>query len=135
MIRITLYVVLGISLMFLVSCSASKDDGSIISRPFSSVDANREIVLAPNHTFEIVLPSNPTTGYEWTLEIDKTNIVRNIAHKFVADSSGRVGVGGNTIWTLRTGRTGNALLTFKYCRSWEKDTPPTRVETFTMSVR
>jgi len=135
MIRSTLYIVLGIVLISILSCSASKDDGSVISRPFFAVDANREIVLAPNHTFEIVLPSNPTTGYKWTLEINNTNIVRNIAHKFVADSSGRVGVSGNTIWTLRTGRTGNALLTFKYGRIWEKDTPPTRVETFTMTVR
>lgn len=131
MIRITLC----ITMIFLLSCSASKDDGSVISRPFSAVDTNREIVLAPNHTFEIVLPSNPTTGYDWTIEISNSNIVRNISHKFVADSSGRVGVGGNTTWTLRTGITGDAILTFKYGRPWEKDTPPTRVETFTMNVR
>jgi inhibitor of cysteine peptidase len=122
-------------MIFLVSCSTSKDDGSVISRPFSAVDTNREIVLAPNHTFEIVLPSNPTTGYDWTIEINNSNIVRTISHKFVADSSGRVGLGGNTTWTLRTGITGDAILTFKYGRPWEKDTPPTRVETFTMNVR
>ena len=57
------------------------------------------------------------------------------SHQFVADSSGRVGAGGNTTWTLRTLKTGKALLTFSYSRSWEKESRPTRVVTFTMSVR
>lgn len=113
----------------------SKDDGSVITRPFSAVDSSREIVLAPNHTFEIVLPSNPTTGYDWTLEVDHPEVVRNISHQFVADSSGRVGVGGNTTWTLHTRNSGRAILTFSYNRPWEEGTPPTRVVTFTMRVR
>ena len=113
----------------------SKDDGSVITRPFSAVDSTREIVLAPNHTFEIVLPSNPTTGYDWTLEVDHPEVVKKISQQFVADSSGRVGVGGNTTWALRTMNSGNAILKFSYNKSWEKDTPPTRVVIFTMSVR
>ena len=131
MIRTTL----SCLLIFLVSCSTSKDDGNFISRPFSAVDSAREIVLATNHTFEIVLPSNPTTGYDWALNIDHPEVVRNISHQFVTDSSGRVGVGGNTTWTLRTVNTGNALLIFSYNRTWETGTPPTRVVTFTLSVR
>lgn len=131
MIRTTLFCLL----IFLVSCSTSKEDGNFISRPFSAVDSSRELVLATNHTFEVVLPSNPTTGYDWVLNIDNPEVVRNISHQFVTDSSGRVGVGGNTTWTLRTVHTGNASLTFSYSRPWETGTQPTRVVTFTLSVR
>ena len=134
---------LGMARFFLVCClflapscaSLSQDEGSVITRPFSSVDASQEIVLAPNHTFEIVLPSNPTTGYDWSLHINHPEVVKNLSHTYVADSSGRIGVGGNTTWSLRTGAIGSTTLKFSYNRSWEEDTPPTRVVTFTMHVR
>jgi len=123
-------------LLFLASCSsASKEDAAMISRPFSSVDSNRTIVLAPNRSFEIVLPSNPTTGFDWSLHVDNPSVVKNISHKFKADFSGRVGVPGITTWSLRTSGTGEAKLLFSYKRAWEKETAPARVETFTISVR
>ncbi len=113
----------------------SKDDGTVIKRPFSSVDASREIVLAPNRTFEIVLPSNPTTGYDWVVHVDHPEVIKNVSHKFAADSSGRVGVGGNTTWSLRTKKTGSAKLVFSYMRPWEEGVEPTRVVAFLIVVR
>ncbi len=113
----------------------SKDDGTVIRRPFSSVDANRDIVLAPNRTFEIVLPSNPTTGYDWMVHVDHPEVVRNVSHKFTADSSGRVGLGGNTKWSLRTKKSGKTKLVFSYMRPWEEGVEPTRVVTFSIAVR
>jgi len=129
-----------ISLLCLVlvgsSCaSLSIEDSNVISRPFSSVDSSSDIVLATNQTFEIVLPSNPTTGYSWSLHIDQPLVVRTISDQYVADSSGRVGVGGNTTWLLDTGNSGTAALTFSYNRSWEKEIPPSRVVVFTIDVR
>ena len=132
MIRISL---LCIVLLGSSCASLSIEERRIISRPFSPVDANSEIVLATNHTFEIVLPSNPTTGYSWSLHIDQPSVVRTISDQYIADSSGRVGVGGNTTWTLSTGDSRTAILTFSYNRSWEKDIPPSRVVVFTINVR
>jgi predicted secreted protein len=113
----------------------SKDDGSVRKRLFSSVDASREIVLAPNRTFEIVLPSNPSTGYDWVLSINHPEVVQNVSHSFTPDSSGRVGVSGETTWSLRTSKTGETKLTFSYKRQWETDTKPTRMVTFSINVR
>ena len=118
-----------------VSCSSLTNDGSVIDRPFSAVDASREIVLAPGRTFEIVLPSNPTTGYGWELNIANTNVVRDISHQYVPDVSKRVGVGGNTTWSLGTSDVGSTTVEFSYGRPWEKDTPPTRVVSFSITVR
>ncbi len=132
MIRNTLLCVL----LCLPSCaSPSKNDGSVIARPFSAVDEDRVIVLSPNHTFEIVLPSNPTTGYSWDVQISNPNVVTNNSQKYVPDRSGRIGVGGTSTWTLRTESVGETELVFSYLRPWEKDIEPTRVVKFTIHVR
>ncbi len=123
-------------LLFLLSCASMTKDGTeAITRPFSEVDSERKIVLSVGRTFEIVLPSNPTTGYSWTLLSDQPNVVENQSHQYVADASGRVGVGGRTTWTLKARSHGEAILTFTYQRPWEENVPPTKTVTFTISVR
>ena len=119
-----------------MSCtSISKRGDGIIERPFTSVDASREIVLAPERAFEIVLPSNPTTGFTWELQIENPKTVREVSKSYLADRSNRVGVGGNTTWSLKAGVAGKTTLKFMYRKSWEKDTQPTRIVTFTILVR
>ncbi|MDP7005280.1 MAG: protease inhibitor I42 family protein [Phycisphaerales bacterium] len=120
----------------LVSCSSiSKEKGSLITRPFSDVDTNREIVVSANRTFEIVLPSNRSTGYTWNLEINHPEVISKISDKYIADKSGRVGVAGETIWTLKSRNNGDANLTFSYQRPLEENAAPTRIEKFYFSVR
>ncbi|MBT4524234.1 MAG: protease inhibitor I42 family protein [Phycisphaerae bacterium] len=122
-------------LFVLTSCSTfSKDGTEVITRPFSDVDSERKIVLSVGRTFEIVLPSNPTTGYSWTLLIENPKIISNESHAYTPDAGGRVGVGGNTIWNLKARKEGETSLTFSYQRPWEENTQPTKVVSFTVSV-
>jgi inhibitor of cysteine peptidase len=107
----------------------------MITRPFLPVDTDRTIVLAQNRTFEIVLPSNPSTGYDWELQIENPKAVENKSHTFTAHPSGRIGAPGTTTWKLRTGSKGETKLHFSYRIAWDKSKPPTREETFTISVR
>ncbi len=113
----------------------SKDTGEVISKPLTAVDSNRKVVLPQGHSFRIVLPSNPTTGYTWKAVVDNPKVVTVVSSKFDADSSGRIGVGGETTWVLMTRNKGDATLSFSYQRSWEDDIPPTRVVEFLLSVR
>ena len=99
----------------------TKSGDGVIDRPFSAVDASREIVLAPERSFEIVLPSNPTTGYSWTVTIEDVHVVQNVSHEYVADRSNRVGVGGNTTWSFQTRSAGKTAVTYLYQKSWEKE--------------
>ncbi|MGY8753317.1 MAG: protease inhibitor I42 family protein [Phycisphaerales bacterium] len=123
-------------LILLSSCASSTKDGTeAINRPFSSVDSERDIVISSGRTFEIVLPSNPTTGYTWELEIQNPTIIKDVSSNFVADASGRIGVGGATTWKLRADGQGETALTFSYHRPWEEKVSPTKVVTFTISVR
>jgi inhibitor of cysteine peptidase len=124
------------SALVLSSCSMfSKDTGEVISKPLTAVDSNREVVLPQNHIFRIVLPSNPTTGYTWNVVVDNPNVVSVESSKYLKDSSGRVGVGGETTWLLMAQHKGNATLLFSYQRVWEEDVPPTRVVKFLLNVR
>ena len=83
-------VITSIGLLLLVSCASfPTNEGQVISRPFSAVDADRKIVIAPNYQFEIVLQSNPSTGYDWVLEIDNPSVVSASSFRYIPDRSGR----------------------------------------------
>lgn len=130
------YVLVSFCILCFTACSSmTKSGDGVIDRPFSAVDASREIVLAPERSFEIVLPSNPTTGYSWTVTIEDVHVVQNVSHEYVADRSNRVGVGGNTTWSLQTRSAGKTAVTYLYQKSWEKDVAPTRTVVFTIIVR
>ncbi len=124
------------SAFFLISCSMfSKDTGAVVSKPLTAVDSNRVVVLPQDHSFRIVLPSNPTTGSTWKAVVDNPKVITVVSSKYDADSSGRIGVGGETTWVLMTRNKGDATLTFSYQRAWEEDVPPTRVVKFLLNVR
>ena len=132
--QLIVFLIIIITTTSCTSLPKDEDETEVIARPFSAVDSDREIVLSKGRTFEIMLPSNPTTGYSWNLVIEKPKTVINKSRRNIPNSIDRVGVGGETIWTLRTVARGDTLLTFSYQRPWEEKTEPTRVVTFSISV-
>ncbi|MEE2912289.1 MAG: protease inhibitor I42 family protein [Planctomycetota bacterium] len=106
---------LTIAFLLLASCAISpQEEILVISRAFTTVDAEQKIILSKNRSFEIKLPSNPDTGYDWVLKIDNPDVVFNESRRYRRDHSGRKGLGGETTWSLRTGMTGDAVLTYSY---------------------
>lgn len=106
---------LTIAFLLLASCAISpQEEILVISRAFTAVDAEQKIILSKNRSFEIKLPSNPDTGYDWVLKIDNPDVVFNESRRYRRDHSGRKGLGGETTWSLRTGMTGDAVLTYSY---------------------
>jgi predicted secreted protein len=125
-----------LALTALVSCAtAPKDEITAISRPFTSIDAGQRIILSKNRTFEIKLPSNPGSGYDWVLRIDNPKVVSSGSHRYNPDRSGRKGLGGETMWTLRTRSPGNATLTYLYQNETNTRLPASRTVTFMIGVR
>ena len=125
-----------IALVILFSCSTTpKDEITVISRAFTSVDADRKIMLSRGRSFEIKLPRNPETGYDWILNIDNPEVVSSGSNRYTADRSGRTGLGGETMWSLRTRATGDAVLTYSYQNASNTRTPASRTVTFTIGVR
>lgn len=67
--------------------------------------------------FAISLPANPTTGYDWQVEISSGSVVllRRDHHR----SADRIGAGGTTTFTFQATAPGEAVLRFRYLRPWE----------------
>ena len=120
----------------LISCAtAPKDEITVISRAFTAVDADQKIILSKNRSFEITLPSNPETGYVWVLRIDNSNVVSSGSHRYNPDRSGRQGLGGETMWSLRTRSPGDAVLTYSYQDTTNKRLSSSQTVTFMIGVR
>ena len=77
--------------------------------------------------FVITLDSNPTTGYRWefTKPLDE-GIVTLVDSKYEAPQTRRRGAGGRQVWTFKAAGKGRTVISLKYIRPWEKDTPPAK---------
>ncbi len=80
-------------------------------------EADSEISAAVGESLIIELEANPTTGYEWQIELDSDK-VELIARSHQPAGSG-IGAGGNERITLRPLRGGATSIRAAYKRSWE----------------
>ena len=67
------------------------------------------------------LPSNPTTGVNWNYEEDLSGVVTLISEEYVPLDEFLEGAGGNTEYTFRVEKSGEALLLFDYADMWNPD--------------
>lgn len=71
--------------------------------------------------FQVVLPSNPTTGFRWALgkKLDK-NKISLVSSDYVPSKPQLTGSGGNEVWIFKAVKSGKTKILFEYSRSWEK---------------
>jgi inhibitor of cysteine peptidase len=81
--------------------------------------AGDHIQVAVGDSFEVSLPGNPTTGYDWSLP-DPPPGIELVDEGFDVTSS-VVGGGGEHRFTLRATQPGRSVLHFAYRRSWAPD--------------
>ena len=113
--------------------------GTTQTIPFTS---NKDpIKVAQNQTFDIVLPSNATTGFSWKWDATQydQHLVTLVSHKYIAPSNTKmVGAPGYEVWEFKA-TAGNYSVTqvghivMEYARPWEK-TPGTK-KTFIIHVK
>ena len=84
---------------------------------------------------DLYLPSNPTTGYSWTYEIEDPSIV-SLRDEYFSQSmeSDLVGAGGTHWFHISGVKPGITSVTFRYLRPWETDVPPAEQTTYRLSV-
>ena len=88
--------------------------------------SNRSVVVAPLAVFHLLLKSNPTTGYSWSLHSSTSAASRaavtGCAYKQHEHAPGMVGVGGEEVWEVQAGgEECEWALALQYSRSWEGD--------------
>jgi len=98
-------------------------------------DNGRDVDLNTGEALIVRLPSNPSTGYNWTvagepapLKLQKSTFQKKTAN-------GKVGASGMSMFRLTAGSSGIANLTLVYRRSWEYNTPPMKTFSVRVNVR
>lgn len=90
----------------------------------------KHISVQPEEPFVVMIQSNPTTGYSWTMNQSSDGVahIRVLSCVYQPNNGidkRMVGVGGMESWILRASpNTGIYTLTFDYVRPWELDQPP-----------
>ena len=121
-------------------------DSNVHSHPDSSTDCrNTEHITRTDRqhptshrqageTFDIVLSSNPSTGYHWEVipELDE-NIVQFAAQNYLAEEPVMPGSGGVDVWTFRAVNAGDTTIVLGYYPPGN-DTDPDETLTFSIHV-
>ncbi len=122
-----IFSILVASIMFIAGCSSEK--------PREYSDSTSAIDVKVGKEFVLSLSSNRTTGYQWQLAepLDET-ILELKDSKYKAPETKRVGAGGQEVFTFKAVGKGETNISLKYVRSWEKDVPPEKSKTFSVTV-
>lgn len=102
----------------LLSCCLFLASFLVFSSNVQTVD-----IAATSKQFVLVLPANPTTGYQWTVkQYDKTRLLLTSSNYRAPDSM-RMGAGGQMAFTFsrvkNTPFPKTTRIVFRYARSWE----------------
>lgn len=100
------------------------------------VNPGEEISAQTGQNFSMLLSSNPTTGFRWSLAVvPEAAIATLITNEYIPPAKAMIGAGGNEKWSFRAVGKGRTSISFIYTRPWEKDAEPARRETFSINVR
>ena len=90
-------------------------------------DNNQTFEVKPEEKIAIRLNSNATTGYSWHFIIDdeEKSLIKVLKEKYEVKShpKGMGGVGGKTVYKIKTLKPGKLTITARYYRPWEKFNP------------
>jgi len=94
------------------------------------------VAVNTGRRFAIRLQSNPTTGYGWQLAkpLDE-KIVVLVTNDYIHPDTRLIGAGGHEVWIFKAVGQGQAEISLKYVRSWEKDQPPAETNVFMVVVK
>ena len=138
------FYLLLIAMLLLISCATLLPAITPTSLPNATsespnvlpetTDSSQPITAKVGETFEIVLNSNPTTGYRWNLvkELD-TGTIQLVKQDYIAQQPILIGSGGVDVWTFHALKTGNAIIEFGHYPPGNT-TEPAETVIFTINV-
>jgi inhibitor of cysteine peptidase len=118
---------LGLGALALASCGRNP------SQPISGMPVDHYVKAG--ETFEISLPSNPSTGYSWHwTNREEAVCVDSVSHTYTGGGD-QPGSGGTDTWVFQGKRAGECTLVLKYFRSWENPPAPADTKAFRVLVQ
>jgi predicted secreted protein len=113
--------------------SANADSDTL---KLAQTDDGKSFTVKTGDTIQVVIPGNPTTGYEWAAALADADaaLLQQLGDPVYApDSTGEavVGSGGVYTFTFKAVGEGQAVLKLAYARSFETVEP---IQTFTVTL-
>jgi predicted secreted protein len=98
-------------------------------------DTGSTVELVSGDRLNIVLPGNPTTGFNWhVLSVDSAVLKEAGEPSFRRDSD-LIGSGGVIMLSFEAAAPGQTTLKITYTRDFEKDVPPLKIYELTVIVK
>ncbi len=101
---------------------------------YTEAHSGSTVTLAVGDSVRVMLESNPTTGFGWSVSSLDKNVMENADNSYVSGCLGEpevAGCGGHELWTFTAAAQGSTALEMAYSRIWES-VPPAR--TFTLNI-
>lgn len=108
-------------------------DGDDASGPTVYTRSGETISAEVGEEFVILLESNPSTGYEWSVT-EQPPEVRLVAQRYDPPAQQIPGRGGHEELRFEARTAGRATLELGYSRPFEPDTPPVETATFELRI-
>jgi len=134
---LVLVTILALAATVTAGCGSEVDSAEGLLE-LGEADNGEAFTVAVGDTIKVMLPGNPTTGFEWTSAVsdeDAAVIEQQGEAEYVAESTDPsvVGSGGMYTFTFEAADKGEALLKLEYARSFE-DVPPEQTFEVTLTV-
>jgi inhibitor of cysteine peptidase len=108
---------------------------ALLAQEKTFTDADTSISVSVGETFNIMVTSNRSTGYSWSVgEISDGAQVVIFGSEYTAPEAGMPGKAGYETWRFKALGSGNIKLVWNYIRPWEKGEASARTLTFNISV-
>jgi inhibitor of cysteine peptidase len=102
----------------------------------SQTDIKQTVEVSLTNSLVVTLPANASTGFSWTeAKISDTSVISQSERKELPNNSGMVGASGNTTWTFKALKAGQATITMDYSRPWEGGEKGVKTFTLTVTVK
>ena len=103
------------------STTCDEEEQALAEFALTQADHGTSVAVAPGDIIIIRLPENPTTGYQWTVEmVDAATLALQRTEFSPAPEAG-VGSGGGKTFTFKAQKPGTAHIQLKLWRAWAGD--------------
>ena len=128
-------ILIGITSLLYACAAETSQEQSKSTIQLTEADAGRLVELRVGDILEVILPGNPTTGFQWEVSEINSAILEPIGEPKFEPSSNAVGSGGNVTLRFEAVGAGQTELKLIHHRPFEENVPPIQTFEVTITVR
>lgn len=134
--KLLMYFAFGTALFLMTACGSRQAVPTAEETSYIPTDPSIPIEVTADSEFQIILESNPTTGYHWQIANSwDPNVFVSVNSEYHSTSpEGVVGGGGVDVLSFKAVHAGEDVLVLNYMPPGT-DTVPNQTRTFTIKVK